>query len=439
MRAEFDLITTGISNKLPTITGNGSTIIAVNSGATVLEAITTTGTGSGVRATAPTFTTSINAADVSFTAFAGATTLLTIGGTGASASMFAPSTLDATSSTTGAIRTSGGISAAKALWVGGLANIAGAVTAQTGITIAASGLTVTAGNIGVGGAVDASRGVYVRSTALTGVDQYGVDASALVGSSAATSSINAFRAVPNTAAAAFTTTNLRGFVAAETTKGAGSTITNQVGFDCENLTQGGTLIVGYRGQVTSGAGKFNLYMDGDARNFLGGEQLWFTVSSNPDTSGVNGARMWNDTDHSRLDFGKSASGTRTVQAYYYTGSARGSITYDDTSTAFNTSSDKDLKVDRGVATTPLYLPRLVVHDFDWKETGTRARGVFAQDAYLVHKDAVSVGNDTDLNPDGTKKQPWSVDYSKYVPDLIVGWQNHEARIAALEAKLEARA
>src|SRR3990167_5116937 len=94
-----------------------------------------TGSGAAVFGTSPTFTTSVLAADVSFTAFAGATTLLTIGGTGATASLFAPSTFDATSSITGAIRTSGGLSAAKALWVGGLANIAGAVTLQSTLTV----------------------------------------------------------------------------------------------------------------------------------------------------------------------------------------------------------------------------------------------------------------------------------------------------------------
>lgn len=64
--------------------------------------------------TSPDITTSITTPSTSFTAFAGATTLMTIGGTGASASSFFPSTLDATSSVTGAIRTSGGLSAAKA-------------------------------------------------------------------------------------------------------------------------------------------------------------------------------------------------------------------------------------------------------------------------------------------------------------------------------------
>ncbi|MEI6598304.1 MAG: hypothetical protein WCL22_04605, partial [bacterium] len=74
---------------------------------------TATGSGAPVRGTAPTFITSVDCSADTFNAFAFATTLLTIGGTGANASMFAPSTLDATSSITGAIRTSGGISAAK--------------------------------------------------------------------------------------------------------------------------------------------------------------------------------------------------------------------------------------------------------------------------------------------------------------------------------------
>lgn len=117
--------------------------------------------------TSPATTTSITTGSASFTAWAGATTLLTIGGTGASASLFAPSTLDATTSTTGAIRTSGGISAAKALRVGGLANIAGTVTAQTGIVISASGLTVNGGAITSSlGTVDATS--YTSATLSSG-------------------------------------------------------------------------------------------------------------------------------------------------------------------------------------------------------------------------------------------------------------------------------
>lgn len=56
IRTEIANIEAGF-DKMPTLTGNGGEIIAVNSGATALEAITTTGTGSGVRATSPTLVT----------------------------------------------------------------------------------------------------------------------------------------------------------------------------------------------------------------------------------------------------------------------------------------------------------------------------------------------------------------------------------------------
>jgi hypothetical protein len=56
MRSELESIETGFG-KLPDLSGNGSKIVAVKSDASGLEAITTTGTGSGVRATSPTLTT----------------------------------------------------------------------------------------------------------------------------------------------------------------------------------------------------------------------------------------------------------------------------------------------------------------------------------------------------------------------------------------------
>ena len=59
LRAEFEAVQNSISNKLPVIAGNASKILAVNAGATALEAVTTTGTGDAVRATSPAFVTPI--------------------------------------------------------------------------------------------------------------------------------------------------------------------------------------------------------------------------------------------------------------------------------------------------------------------------------------------------------------------------------------------
>ena len=57
-------------------------------------------------------------------------------------------TTDATSITTGTSRNAGGTSIQKALWVGGLANIAGAVTLQT--TLGVTGNVTFDGNFAVG-------------------------------------------------------------------------------------------------------------------------------------------------------------------------------------------------------------------------------------------------------------------------------------------------
>jgi trimeric autotransporter adhesin len=72
-----------------------------------------------VFSTSPTFTTSINSG-ATFTAFAGATTLLTIGGTGATSVVAVPGTLEQ-SGTTGAMTVAGGVYVAKILTaIGGI-------------------------------------------------------------------------------------------------------------------------------------------------------------------------------------------------------------------------------------------------------------------------------------------------------------------------------
>lgn len=58
IRAVFASITTAFG-KCPDLSGNGGKAIFINSGATAMEAVTTTGTGNGVRATSPTFTTPV--------------------------------------------------------------------------------------------------------------------------------------------------------------------------------------------------------------------------------------------------------------------------------------------------------------------------------------------------------------------------------------------
>jgi hypothetical protein len=103
-----------------------------------------------------------------------------------------------------------------------------------------------------------------------------------------------------------------------------------------------------------------------------------------------------------------------------------------TTVAYSTSSDARLKTDKGRVTDLSALRGVIVHDFTWTADGRRDRGVFAQEAYDVFPRAVSKGTD-DRTDGGDLASPWMTDYSKFVPDLIAGWQQHDAELAALRA------
>jgi hypothetical protein len=106
-----------------------------------------------------------------------------------------------------------------------------------------------------------------------------------------------------------------------------------------------------------------------------------------------------------------------------------------TTVNFSTSSDARLKDDAGRARDLAALRAVVVHDFTWKADGGRDRGVFAQEAHAHYPRAVSEGTD-ETTADGSLARPWMTDYSKFVPDLIVGWQQHDATLAEIIACLE---
>ena len=114
--------------------------------------------------------------------------------------------------------------------------------------------------------------------------------------------------------------------------------------------------------------------------------------------------------------------------------AVGSISTGGTVTSFNIASDKRLKNDLGVVTKTNVIDETIIHDFSWIADETVSRGVFAQEAYETLPSAVTKGID---NEDGTIKMPWSVDYSKYIPDLIVYCKALKAELDELKSQIKA--
>lgn len=138
-----------------------------------------------------------------------------------------------------------------------------------------------------------------------------------------------------------------------------------------------------------------------------------------------------------LDETGNTNGTSYVQ-FSQSGTLIGNIARVASTSAvvYNTTSDQRLKTDRGLATDIARLRDLPIHNFDWKSDGTTDRGVFAQEAHSLYPLAVTKGSD-ELNDRGQLAKPWSVSYASFVPDLIVGWQQHDATISQLAARIAA--
>jgi hypothetical protein len=73
-----------------------------------------------------------------------------------------------------------------------------------------------------------------------------------------------------TQATTFTLTQLNHFRALQGTIGAGSTVTNQVGYLVDSSLIGATNNYGFRGQIAAATGRWNLYLDGTAQNYIRG-------------------------------------------------------------------------------------------------------------------------------------------------------------------------
>lgn len=118
------------------------------------------------------------------------------------------------------------------------------------------------------------------------------------------------------------------------------------------------------------------------------------------------------------------------------GVAVGSISVTANATTFNTTSDATLKTDKGLSDSTQAVGRIQsvrIHDYEWKSTGESDRGVFAQELHETHPLAVTVGGDEIVEGESIYR-PWSVDYSKLVPDLVLALQSALKRIEQLESK-----
>lgn len=126
-----------------------------------------------------------------------------------------------------------------------------------------------AGSLGIGGVPVAAQNIRLVKTLTGAVNAYNFVNQSIIQSDVTTAAYLNYSGL-NTAAAAFTLSNAIHFYANQETLGAGSTITAQHGFLAQSSITGATNNYAFRGAIAAATGRYNLYMDGTADNYLAG-------------------------------------------------------------------------------------------------------------------------------------------------------------------------
>lgn len=146
------------------------------------------------------------------------------------------------------------------------------------------------------------------------------------------------------------------------------------------------------------------------------------------------------------------AGDYTAHQFVRGASQVGTITCTASGTSYNTTSDANLKIDRGPTDRALaseIMRLIVMHDFDWRADGSQDIGPFAQELAEIYPRAVTAGGywqrpHRDGDPEGPPETsptavdgwmyvPWQVDRTALIPIIVAAWQDVDARLAALEA------
>ena len=126
----------------------------------------------------------------------------------------------------------------------------------------------------------------------------------------------------------------------------------------------------------------------------------------------------------------------TIAVFLNGGLNRGSITYSEAGTSYNTSSDYRLKEDiQPIAGASDRLLELKPCNFAWRTSGTRVDGFLAHEAQEVVPESVTGAKDA-VDADGNPEYQ-GIDQSKLVPLLTAALQETLTKIETLEARITA--
>lgn len=135
-----------------------------------------------------------------------------------------------------------------------------------------SGNVVVNASVGIGTSTLTGYGLH-NSKPLTGAATSFGTVSSGVAQSDVTTAANYFASYGSLQNTAFTLSNLRHFNADAAASFGSATVATQVGFSVTGNLIGATNNYGFRGQIPSGTGRWNAFMDGTAQNYFAGNLL----------------------------------------------------------------------------------------------------------------------------------------------------------------------
>lgn len=147
--------------------------------------------------------------------------------------------------------------------------LGGTVSSDNGLRFQVTGDGFFSGSVGIGTTAITDVNLYIRKTLSGSVFPAGVYIDSTVTSTSTTGAAY-YTASVSTENATFTLPNLYHFRAVQSTFGASSTVTNQYGFFVDSSLTGATNDFGFYGNIATGTGRWNLYMNGTAANYLAG-------------------------------------------------------------------------------------------------------------------------------------------------------------------------
>ena len=176
-----------------------------------------------------------------------------------------------------------------------------------------------AGSLGIGTTSLTNAALSIGKTITGAVTSYGIFGASIVGADVTTSA-RYYATSVSTAASAFTLTDLVHYYSGQGSFGAGSTVTNQYGFFAQSSLQSATNNYGFYGNLAAATGRWNLYMNGTANNYMAGSLGIGTTTLTGYNLNVNKNITGATTSYGVLSQGAIQSDV-TASGHYFTSSA----------------------------------------------------------------------------------------------------------------------